>query len=167
MAGGSVDILLDYAVDPHRVTTTERGSFTQPHLAVAGPSAQFLTAGLLRIIDILLQMGVDANAKDHEGWTVLHIAASWGICDLQNLFSHSVLDWSVLTNDRSLVDDLFPVEQFFKAALHNYKFPSALIVTLAMFIIEDFGGNNDKRICESYCCGEKRPRQKPTGRSVP
>ncbi|KZN90140.1 DNA-binding protein RFXANK [Penicillium chrysogenum] len=110
-------ILLDYGADPHRAATTNRGSVTLLHLAVAGPRSQFLRAGFLEVIDILLQMEVDVNARDHEGWTPLHIAASWGIFDLRNLFSQPALDWSVLTNDNMSVDALSPIEQFSNVAL--------------------------------------------------
>ncbi|KAI2696262.1 hypothetical protein CBS147332_9136 [Penicillium roqueforti] len=109
---GATQILLDYGADPHRATTTKRGSSTLLHLAVAGPRSQFSRAGFLEVIELLLQRGVDVNAKDHEGWTPLHIAASWGTCDLRSLFRHPALDWSVLTDDYMSVDALSPVEQF-------------------------------------------------------
>lgn len=110
-------ILLEYGADPHRITTTQRGRITLLHLAVAGPNAQFSRPGFLDVIDLLLEMGVDVNAKDHEGWTPLHIASSWGLCNLPSLFSHTDLDWTLLTDDNMSVDDLSPMEQFSNVAL--------------------------------------------------
>lgn len=33
---------------------------------------------VVQIFSVLLQAGVDINAKDNDGWTPLHAAAHWG-----------------------------------------------------------------------------------------
>lgn len=109
----ATQILLDYGADPHLPLKLLKGESTLLHVAVAGPSSQFAMGGFHEVIDILIKAGIDINAKDHEGWTSLHIAASWGTCTLKNLLAHRALDWTALTNDGLSIDDLSPVAQFF------------------------------------------------------
>lgn len=109
--------LLDYGADPHLPINLPKGESTLLHVAVAGPSSQFARNGFHEVIDILIKAGVDVNAKDHEGWTSLHIAASWGTSTLKSLIAHRTLDWKALTNDGLSVDDLSPVAQFCHVAL--------------------------------------------------
>lgn len=55
------------------------------HIALAGPPSGELCTAFLKIVQMLLVNGADANAIDYDGWTPLHIAASWGFnaaCDL-------------------------------------------------------------------------------------
>jgi len=109
--------LLDYSADPRLSINLPRGESTLLHIAVAGPSSQFANNGFREVIDILIEAGVDVNAKDHEGWTSLHIAASWGTCTLKSLIGHFALSWKALTNDGLSIDDLSPVAQFSHVAL--------------------------------------------------
>lgn len=113
----ATQILLDYGADPHLPISLPKGESTLLHVAVAGPSSQFARNGFHEVIDILIKAGVDVNAKDHEGWTSLHIAASWGTCTLKSLLAHRALDWTALTNDGLSIDDLSPVAQFSRVAL--------------------------------------------------
>lgn len=108
--------LLDYGIDPHLPISLPKGESTLLLVAAAGPRSQFARNGFHEVIDILIKAGVDVNAKDHEGWTSLHIAASWGTCTLKSLIAHRV-DWKALTNDGLSVDDLSPVAQFSHVAL--------------------------------------------------
>jgi ankyrin repeat protein len=85
--------LLDYGADPHLPISLPKDESTLLHVAAAGPSSQFARNGFNEVIDILTKAGVDVNAKDHEGWTSLHIAASWGTCTLKSLIAHRAVDW--------------------------------------------------------------------------
>ena len=74
----AVRILLNYGANPHRVAHARKGASTLLHLVLAGTTSQFFGSSFLDVVDILLAAGVDISAQDHEGWTPLHIAASWG-----------------------------------------------------------------------------------------
>lgn len=76
-------ILFSYGANPNGV---QRGDLSLLHLALAGPSGQFLKSGFVDVIDQLLEAGADINSTDCEGWTPLHIAASWGLCNLGTFF---------------------------------------------------------------------------------
>lgn len=72
------------------------------HQALAGPASGRLDAEFMTISQTLLQAGVDVNSVDHEGWTLLHIAASWnsdrGVVTLITSARES-LNWDVVTNN--------------------------------------------------------------------
>ena len=57
--------------------------------------------GVLRIVTILLEAGADVNAIAPEGWTPLHIAASWKSKPaMAILLRHggSHINWRTVTN---------------------------------------------------------------------
>lgn len=78
----AVRILLKYGANPHQVRPSVHGKSPLLHLVIAGPASQQSGSAFLNVIKLLLQAGVDVNAVDHEGWTPLHVAASWNLYDV-------------------------------------------------------------------------------------
>ncbi|KAF2844508.1 ankyrin [Plenodomus tracheiphilus IPT5] len=71
------------------------------HLAVAGAESKESSTRVLSIVRILLESITNINATDHEGWTALHIAASWNLYKVIQLFEQlraNDLDWIALTD---------------------------------------------------------------------
>jgi ankyrin repeat protein len=70
------------------------------HLALAGPNSGERGTAFLNIVQQLLLAGADVNAVDHEGWTALHIAASWKDYKAVRIlldFASQRLRWSAVT----------------------------------------------------------------------
>ncbi|EFE37786.1 hypothetical protein TRV_07559 [Trichophyton verrucosum HKI 0517] len=108
----AVQALLKYGANPRQGIQTERGELPLLHLSLAGPPSQFLNMNFRLIVSLLATANVDINLKDHEGWTPLHVAASWGHGDLWEFLCLPGLDWNALTNDGESVDDLSPDKMF-------------------------------------------------------
>jgi hypothetical protein len=69
----AVETLVKFGADVNQLRLGDRKGLTLLHLLFAGP-AQKTT---LQIARVLIENGADVNMKDLEGWTALHIAASW------------------------------------------------------------------------------------------
>lgn len=105
----AVKTLLSYGSNPHQLRSCVHGKSPLLHLVIAGPASQRSDAGVLGVVRLLLQAGADVNAADHEGWSPLHVAASWNLYNvIQELarFGGSALDWNALTDDRQSALDL-------------------------------------------------------------
>lgn len=94
----AVKTLLRYGADPCQVRPCVHGGMPLLHLAIAGPGSE--KPNFLAVIRILLQAGVDINSVDDEGWTPLHVAASWNAYDVIRelaLQGGCQLNWNALT----------------------------------------------------------------------
>ncbi|OAQ57938.1 ankyrin repeat domain-containing protein [Purpureocillium lilacinum] len=73
--------LVAHGANVNQRTPSGLGELPVLHIALAGPASGEPTCDFLAIVSLLLSAGADPNAVDHEGWTALHIAASWNSYD--------------------------------------------------------------------------------------
>lgn len=105
----AVKTLLQYGANPHQLRPSTHGKSPLLHLVIAGPASEQSDSAFLDVIKSLLHAGVDINAVDHEGWTPLHVAASWNLCKvIQELicFGGSTLDLDARTGRGETALDL-------------------------------------------------------------
>ncbi len=105
----AVELLLQYGAYPNQLRSTKDGGYSPLiHLAIAGPWSAWMDADIVETVRLLLQAGADPNGTDHEGWTPLHIAASWSLFNVTDMLqrcSQSFLDWQARTlTGESIVD---------------------------------------------------------------
>ncbi|KAI0809951.1 ankyrin [Xylaria sp. FL0064] len=105
----AVETLLQYGANPSQSRPSVHGHLPLLHLAIAGPPAGDSENDLIRVVRSLLYAGVDVNAPDHEGWTPLHVAASWNNYQILNelaIRSGGEIDWDAVTDDGQSAIDL-------------------------------------------------------------
>jgi ankyrin repeat protein len=69
--------LIKLGANVHQKRRSVDGGLSMLHLALAGPDSGQRGTAFLDIVKHLLLAGADVNAVDSEGWTPLHVAASW------------------------------------------------------------------------------------------
>ncbi|KAK5652261.1 hypothetical protein OQA88_10609 [Cercophora sp. LCS_1] len=98
----AVAILTTFGANVHQQRLPLRGAQPILHFALARPSSGQRGTPFLDIVEKLLGAGADVTAVDHEGWTPVHVAASWkdyrAACTLLELGGPR-LDLSAITND--------------------------------------------------------------------
>lgn len=101
--------LLKYGADPRQSRPSLRGSLPMLHLVIACPAIQEAVKPSVDTIRLLLEHGADVNGLDHEGWTPLHVAASWNnaaVIKELALFANGALAWDAMTADNQSAVDL-------------------------------------------------------------
>lgn len=99
----AVDMLLAYGADANSLRDSPGGSLPLLHLALAAKEVP------QSLVKSLLLAGADVNARDHEGWTAAHIAASWGdhaTLDTLEQYSIQSVDLDAWTGAGQTVQDL-------------------------------------------------------------
>lgn len=82
----AVQVLLRFGACPHQLHSTKDGGYSPLiHLAIAGPYSSWMNTDIVETVRLLLQAGADPNGTDHEGWTPLHIAASWSLFNITDM----------------------------------------------------------------------------------
>jgi hypothetical protein len=142
--------LLKYGSNPHQLRPSIHGKLPLLHLVIAGPSSQRSDSGSLDVIRALLEAGVDINAVDHEGWTPLHVAASWNRYDVIKelaAFGVGALGWDALTDNKQSAIELslggefnFEVQQL----LHNH------VLSEDSSVDADEGDSSGNSFCGDY-----------------
>lgn len=97
----SIELLLRFGADSNQLRFTKDGGFSPLiHLAIAGPRSTWMDEDIVETVRLLLEAGADINGIDHEGWTPLHIAASWSLFSVTNVLQQcgrEFLNWHAQT----------------------------------------------------------------------
>ena len=78
----AVELLILFGANPHQLRPSHRGLTPLLHLCIAGSIPRCPDGDQVGTFKALLKAGVDVNARDHEGWTPLHVAASLNLYDV-------------------------------------------------------------------------------------
>ncbi|KAL9039953.1 MAG: hypothetical protein Q9214_004671 [Letrouitia sp. 1 TL-2023] len=133
----AVSTLIQYGANPHQLRKCTSTKSPLLHLVIAAPSSQEEeeeeeeekkegkeaveekgcepASRFLDVVRILLESGVDINAVDHEGWTALHVAASWNLLDMVTELARMgrpQLNWDAVTMDGQTALDLCRGDEF-------------------------------------------------------
>ena len=97
----AVATLIRFGADVHQKRRLTDDGMSMLHLALAGPDSGRRGTAFSDIVKHLILVGADVNTVDREGWTPLHIVASWK--DYKTIstlleFAGQSLDWSAVTN---------------------------------------------------------------------
>ena len=105
----AVKTLLRHGADPTQERPCRSGASPLLHVVVASPPCERFETDFIEVMRLLAGAGADFNGVDHDGWTPLHIAASWSLTSAIRLLSEvggARLDWDAKTNDGESALDL-------------------------------------------------------------
>jgi len=97
----STELLLKFGANPNQFRFNKDGGFSPLiYVAIAGPRSAWMDDDIVETVRLLLAAGADINGIDHEGWTALHIAASWSlfrVTDMLYQCGREYLAWDTRT----------------------------------------------------------------------
>jgi hypothetical protein len=112
----AVRTLLSFGANACQYRRSSQAQLPLLHLVIAGPPPP-LNSGFLEVVRILLAICIDINARDNEGWSAWHVAASWNSYDIlrEIMLTHSIcVELDAWTNDGALAYDLSGDEGFYR-----------------------------------------------------
>jgi ankyrin repeat protein len=117
-----VRTLLSFGANACQYRRSSQSQFPLLHLVIAGPPPP-LQSGFLEVVKILLATSIDINARDDEGWSAWHVAASWRSYDIlrEIMRTHGTcVELDVQTNDGASAHDLSQDEDFYRKLMPNW-----------------------------------------------
>jgi ankyrin repeat protein len=111
---GAVRTLLSFGANACQYRRSSQAQLPLLHLVIAGPPPP-LNSGFLEVVKILLATCIDINARDNEGWSAWHVAASWKSYDIlrEIMLTHGIyVELDARTNDGALAYHLSEDEGF-------------------------------------------------------
>ncbi|RDL31544.1 Uncharacterized protein BP5553_09753 [Venustampulla echinocandica] len=119
----SVQALLSFGANCCQYRKSSQSQFPLLHLVIAGPPPP-LTSGFLEVVKILLATEIDINARDDEGWSAWHVAASWRSYDILRLIMRThgtCVKLDLRTNNGASAHDLSQDADFYGRLLPNWR----------------------------------------------
>ena len=111
----AASLLIKHGADPKQSRQSCYGDLPLLHLALAGSNRTNGGQSSMSVVKLLVEAGADANSWDHEGWTPLHVAASWNnYFVIRKLQEVALLDFRAMTWAGETVVDLSEDWMFFE-----------------------------------------------------
>lgn len=105
----AVDLLLRHGGDATQDRPCKQGRSPLLHLVIAAPPSARFETDFLEVIRLLVRAGADINGTDADGWTPLHVAASWSLCSAIKalmILGNGDLDFDAATHNGESALDL-------------------------------------------------------------
>jgi ankyrin repeat protein len=119
----AVQTLLSFGADARQHRRSPQSELPLLHLVSAGPPP-LLASGFFAVVKILLATDININARDNEGWSAWHVAASWRSYDIlrEIIFTHGAcVELEVKTDDGALAHDLSQDKDFYQKLMPTWS----------------------------------------------